>query len=185
VNLARPPLACSARGVKAVLPALALVLLASSAHAADAGDDVDALLRSLHGDATALTTTDCAQACQALGSMRRATDRICAIDPGARCEDARKTLDDAARRVRDACPECVVATRPESPGTAVKPTVERREPAPAPPPREGSEVATAQAEKGRGGCASCSASSREEGAPVWSALAAAAWLLARSRRKRR
>ena len=43
--------------------------------------------------------------------MRRATERLCVIEPGQRCADARQKLDNASQRVGASCPMCV-ATAP-------------------------------------------------------------------------
>jgi hypothetical protein len=51
--------------------------------------------------------SDCARACKALGSMNRASDRICALEPdtgtGGRCRRARERVSEAADRVRRSC----------------------------------------------------------------------------------
>lgn len=47
----------------------------------------------------------CELACRALGSMRRAADRICSLSAD-RCDDATARLTRAERRVFDACPGC-------------------------------------------------------------------------------
>lgn len=57
---------------------------------ADAGaNEMEELRRSIAHDAQSLSTEDCTTACKALGSMRRATERLCALDPGAPCTEAR------------------------------------------------------------------------------------------------
>jgi hypothetical protein len=51
--------------------------------------------------------SDCARACKALGSMNRASERICALEPdtgtGGRCRRARERVGEAADRVRRSC----------------------------------------------------------------------------------
>jgi hypothetical protein len=51
--------------------------------------------------------SDCARACKALGSMNRASERICALEPdtgtGGRCRRARERVTEAADRVRRSC----------------------------------------------------------------------------------
>lgn len=70
------------------------------------------------GQATAPTTLSaegagsCETACDALASMRRASDRICVLaasdspDGAQRCDRARARLARATQRVATACPEC-------------------------------------------------------------------------------
>ncbi len=129
----------------------AVVLVASPVLAdAGAGDDIQALERQLSEEHAALSTADCNVACRALGSIRRAADKICALEPGPRCDSAREKAADATRHVRDVCPDCILPVLPEpapSPERALTGTaVEERVPASA--PREA---------EARGGCRSCSA----------------------------
>jgi hypothetical protein len=52
---------------------------------------------------------DCAEACRALGSMKRAAGHVCEIEPppgSGRCQDARRRVADASERVRQICGEC-------------------------------------------------------------------------------
>jgi uncharacterized protein (TIGR03382 family) len=124
---------------------------------------------------------DCATACRALDSMRRAADRICEIEPGDGCARAEDTLRKTAARVRAACPECAAAQGARSPaGTVSVPPVVTP---PAAPPPNAAETEAVQ-RKG-GGCAGCTTSGHEEGAPFLFLLAAAAVLAARRRRRRR
>jgi hypothetical protein len=53
----------------------------------------------------------CASACRALGSMRRATDHLCALsgEGDTRCEGARRRVDSASARVHASCPACSAA----------------------------------------------------------------------------
>jgi hypothetical protein len=48
----------------------------------------------------------CETACGALGSMRRAADRVCELAPGDRCESAHARVVTAEKRVSDSCPGC-------------------------------------------------------------------------------
>jgi hypothetical protein len=51
--------------------------------------------------------SDCARACKALGSMSRASERICALEPddrsGGRCRRARERVTVATEKVRRSC----------------------------------------------------------------------------------
>lgn len=138
-----------------LLAALMLVLSGEGlALAADAGDaeDVKTLEKQLNDETLALSTSDCSEACRALRSIRRAADRICALEPGPRCDAARAKANDATRRVHDACPDCSLAA-----GPTPSPEPRREEamtkggaanaPTDAPP----------SAERGAGGCRSCHA----------------------------
>jgi hypothetical protein len=167
-----------------------LVMFPATALAADAGvgdagtNDPAALLESIRAQGETLSTDDCVSACKALDSMRRATTRLCSLDPGRRCSDARAVLDDATRRVRAACPACAVPEeepgRPESayekPGSAPKkgaaPPADTPAPASAPP----------QSERERGGCLGCGGGSSSAATSIVGALAVA---LALSRRRPR
>lgn len=86
-----------------------------------------------------LATHACDEACRALTSMRRAAEKLCALEPGPRCDHARARCREAAMQVRDACPDCATATAPPV-----------HEQAAAPP-----EVQHVTTEERRGGCASC------------------------------
>lgn len=50
----------------------------------------------------------CSTACRALASMRRASERLCALTGAAdeRCAKARQRTQSAAARVKEACPSC-------------------------------------------------------------------------------
>lgn len=58
-----------------------------------------------------LEASNCAAACEALASMQRAADRICELEPGPRCDAAKRDVDEARQRVSAACPECLEARR--------------------------------------------------------------------------
>lgn len=137
-----------------VTAVVASMLVTTNAFAApDAGDEsVDTLEKQLRDDSTALSTQDCVTACKALASIRRAADRICSLEPGPRCTDARAKADDAHRRVQAACPDCQVAISPPKED-------ERRATQATPPPASPGAAdtkASSESAPRRGGCASCS-----------------------------
>ena len=109
-------------------------------------ESVETLQKDLQQEYSALSTQDCAIACKALASIRRAADKICALEPGPRCADARAKADDAQHRVQAACPDCQVAAAP--PRDEDRRAAEEKPVNPAP--------AELQAERGRRGCGSCS-----------------------------
>ena len=157
------------------------MLVAGSA-LADAGEtnDVRALEQALAEEHAALSTADCNAACRALMSIRRAADKICALEPGPRCSSAREKADEATRRVRDACPDCVIASIPQptpAPERATTETADRSYPASAP------------SEKATGGCRSCSATGSgptlDLGAIALAAFAAVRLAGRRSKKDRR
>ena len=148
--------------------ALALAVLTSGGAAA-AADDLKTLQEQLGHEADELSTADCGVACRALASMQRTADRICALDPGPPCTEARGKVTDAESRVRAACPDCAVAASREVTATGAEP---------------GRKPDSADAEQVRGGgCAGCAIDDRGPGgAGLLAALGAlAAWL----RRRRR
>jgi hypothetical protein len=125
----------------------------------EGAQDLTTLEQKLTAETDALSTSDCANACRALASIRRAADKICALDPGDRCAAGRAKAEDATKRVREACPECAIAftAPPTSP-----PTNERREPVmrkseapPEPAPVAQSVGGAPPSESRRGGCAGC------------------------------
>jgi hypothetical protein len=158
-----------------VLGALAIFLPATAR--ADAGE-ADALERQLEQEHAALSTADCNTACKALGSIQRAAEKICAIEPGPRCSSARAKADDAARRVREACPDCVIAEGPS-----------KEAPRAAQPVAASDAVATRERAESRGGCRSCgtsgSSDSRGDVGVIVFGVAAAVRLLGRSKKERR
>jgi hypothetical protein len=183
------PTACSRRRVRIHVLSIALVLSPSVAFAADAGApeaEIDELMKSITHDAETLSTDDCISACKALDSMRRATGRLCSLDAGRRCAEARAKLNDATRRVHAACPVCATPEESPSPGPGsasepprpmgkggTHPTADA--PQAAPPP---------QAERARGGCLGCGGgSSSDQGATA--IVGALAFLFARRRPRRR
>lgn len=122
----------------------------ATANALAADDDVETWVKKLDEEHAALSTQDCVTACKALGSIRRAAERICALEAGPRCIDARTKADDAQRRVQAACPDCQIAAAPPKDD-------ERRASKKGAPAEEVTANAPAAApDRGRGGCASCS-----------------------------
>lgn len=160
--------------------AFACAALAPGPARADGGDDGDvgALEKQLDAEHASLSslelaTRDCVAACRALGSIRRAAERICALEPGQRCDSARDKAADATRRVRDACPDCAIATSPAEPS---------------PERAVAMEAASAPQAEPPGGCRSCGATGAsspgvDAGALVLATLAALR--LAGPRRRRR
>jgi len=76
-----------------------------------AADDVESLAKQLQQDYSELSTQDCAIACKAYASIRRAADKICDLEAGPRCIEAKTKADDAQRRVQAACPDCQLAAK--------------------------------------------------------------------------
>ena len=152
-----------------------LLVIGLPAPAAAEPDELKALEDEIARDETALSTEGCAVACQAFSSMQRAADRLCALDPGARCAAARAKVKDAAGRVRASCPECGIGSVEPSPIASGRGSAERVEedaPPNASPPPKG------------GGCAGCNVGDGERGTAgvIASVLA---WALARWRRRRK
>ena len=185
----------------AVAGALALGSWAGSARAQAAAqvpkEDVTTLEKSLAEQHDALSTSDCATACRALASIRRAADKICALDPGERCSAGRAKADDATRRVREACPECAIATAPPSEPRREDRAMTKKGAAPKASEDPGASAASpgsmptvAQAapasESKRGGCAGCTTTRGGRGDDLaGGALAVAALALVMSRRRAR
>jgi hypothetical protein len=158
---------------RAALLAGALMVVVPARAAAQSDDrhreTLENLQKELDGEHAKLSTSDCTEACRALGSIRRAADKICALDPGTtRCSSAQAKADDATRRVREACPECVIAALPH-----------REAPPPAAP---ASAPAEYRAEK-RGGCAGCATAPTRDVDLAW--ILAAAWVVSRATKKSR
>ncbi len=151
----------------AITGALTLVVAlggsgSAAAQVLDGGIELPTLELQLDDELQQAGAGDCATACRALDSMRRAAERICAIDPGLPCQKAREKVAHAEQRVRAACPECAAA-----------------------PPREEQEPAAAPPQRGRG-CAGCATSAGSD-APVGAGLlglALGAALVFRPRRRR-
>lgn len=100
----------------ALVALVATTAFPTLAFAADAGapksDHEAATLSANIQEQLELLSRDCTTACRALQSIQRAADRICELEPGDRCKDARSKADDAARKVHASCPDCVIAQAP-------------------------------------------------------------------------
>jgi MYXO-CTERM domain-containing protein len=171
---------------------LLLSLCARDAAAQGAGptgpkDELTTLERNLATETAALSTSDCSTACRALASIRRAADKICALDPGERCAAGRAKADEATKRVRDACPECAIASTPPMPAP------EREERAMSkggahPSADAAAPVSASNAppsESKRGGCAGCATTRTSPGDLTTAALAISALAFTLRRRRRR
>lgn len=147
----------------------------------EAAAEIQTLERQIEAEFTNLATGDCTVACLALESMQRATERLCELAPGAKCEDARAKVADAKRRVSESCPDCA-ASHEEQAVTPVPPT-------PADPPSMGDDEPRAEAtappaEEARGGCAACAVGGRQDGElALLGGLLALGLTLARRRRR--
>jgi hypothetical protein len=144
----------------------AMTFASATAFAADAGssDDTETLLKQLQQEYSALSTQDCVTACKALASIRRAADKICGLEPGPRCADAKSKADDAQRRVQAACPDCQIAAAPPKDD-------ERRATQYAPStPVEAKADAQAESAPRRGGCASCNTPGERPSADLGAAI---------------
>lgn len=146
--VARPALAQRSHATSLTVDAGAST---SSSESVDAGPadgiaalthEIDALRAELGQQ---LSTHACDEACRALASMRRAAERLCALDSGSRCVEARGRCDGAAAQVRAVCPECAIAAS----ATKAERTSTGATDSPAKEP-------TLAGESRHGGCASCS-----------------------------
>ena len=166
----------------ALIVASLVAATSSYARAQGAKDDLTTLEKNLAQEHDALSTSDCATACRALASIRRAADKICALDSGERCAAGRAKADDATRRVREACPECAIASAPPQPS----PPKEERAMTKAGAAPANAEVTTAAppSESKRGGCAGCTTSTTAPGDLTLGALAFGALVLVMRRRRR-
>lgn len=172
------------RTTSAIVIAALVAAAALTSSPARAGDEITNLEKSLAEETATLSTSDCSAACRALASIRRAADKICALEPGDRCTAAHAKADDATRRVRDACPECAIASvTPEHPkapaavtpmGAAPRETEAVTKSGSAPP-----------SEPSRGGCASCDAGGVSPGDLGAGALGVLALLRLLRRKKKR
>ena len=163
--------------------ALAVLVITFASADAFGEESVETLQKQQQDELAALSTQDCVIACKALASIRRAADRICALESGPRCIDARAKADDAQRRVQAACPDCqLAANKPKDEerraaetgqGAGEKPMAKN-----APP----------SADRGSRGCGSCSTPGTTDpgdlGLFAFAAFALAGRLRARSRRVR-
>jgi MYXO-CTERM domain-containing protein len=159
--------------VLAVLLLTCLPATAMAQPAVGSRSDIDSAQAEVDNDYAQALASDCALACRALDSMRRATERLCALDPGDRCSSAKSKLDDATKRVRTACPVCA---QEQGERKAASP------PAPAPPPSTESVVEMESVQK-KGGCAGCATASTP--ADAVGPLALAGLMLMALRRRRR
>lgn len=137
-----------------------------------------------------LVDRDCTTACRALQSMQRAADRICDLEPGPRCKDAKSKADEAAGKVHARCPDCVIAQRPprkphdeedekraNEPASSKKGAPGAADAPPAPAPATQSESVKS------GGCRSCNESGTSPSDLAPALLAALAVLGLRKRRR--
>jgi MYXO-CTERM domain-containing protein len=120
-------------------------------------EDIDALMRDLEQEETTLATANCETACRALDAIRRISARICELDPGPPCERSRKKLEDATRRVDNACGPCAPEKKPRKLEDKEVTATGADE---GPPP-------SAPAPEQRGGCASCTIGSRGDPSALW------------------
>jgi len=166
-----------------LLTMMVMVLWPSQASAApppDSSAELEKLVVKLETEYAALESADCELLCQALESMIRSADRICALDRGAICMEARKKVASAKRRVRQACPNCSAAEEDQYPESVVKkPSREHAQTAePAgidhAPPAEGT----------RGGCAACSVGQHNERGGLATLLLSLALALVGYRRRK-
>jgi hypothetical protein len=152
--------------------------------------EVNALRAEIESDFAVTERADCSLACRALDSMRRATDRLCALDPGDACADARAKVRRSTERVRSACGDCPASLdiptgqaeeegkRKLTPSQPAEPTAVNTATPPEAAPRKG------------GGCAGCASVGHGEGpefglmAPFIAALTIV-WGRSRRRRYRR
>jgi hypothetical protein len=142
--------------------------------ASDGGSNADAVAAEIDRDWAQVQSSDCDTACRALDSMRRATERLCEMDPGERCARARQKLAEATAHVRSACPSC-----PEATGRMF-PESEKAE-APAPPTGNAA-VAEETVQKKSGGCGGCTLGSAHGSSPGAAWLLGLALLMLRKRR---
>jgi hypothetical protein len=159
-----------------------------------APNEASALAAQIEAELQSLQTAarpqggDCPTACRALDSMRRATERLCAIEPGERCAEALRKVADAAQRVAAACPTCPesLATAPQPHGAAksFEASAETTQATSAPPgPHPTSLVASEETRK-RGGCAGCTTTPWRDGSSA-GILGGAVALVLLARRRRR
>lgn len=185
----RLAVAIAAAGALTIVSAAGSVCAQGAPGAQGGKEDLTTLEKSLAEQHDALSTTDCVTACRALASIRRAADKICALDPGDRCAAGRAKADDATRRVHEACPECAIASTPFEP----TPRPEERamtkggsgsKAAESPPSPDVETVQSAPpSESKRGGCAGCTTTSAAPGDLAGGVLAALALAFALRRRR--
>jgi hypothetical protein len=149
------------RSVVVFVAALAGVAVCSTAARAGEESELAALHAEMQREEAALATRDCVEACRALGSMRRAAERICRIEPGPKCTDARARVQAATDRVSRSCPECAAAKEREEQQLEA---TRKAEPAATPAPQAAPAAASMPAEAAprKGGCAGCAIGTRED-----------------------
>ena len=164
--------------IRSVAAAAIFLIATGVVTEASAADEVTTLETQLGKDTSELSTSDCAAACKALASIRRAADRICELEPGPRCDAARTKADNATKKVRDACPECAIAglKKDDDEKRAAKP-------AEAPPPAPMNATSEGAPAEPRGGCRNCSTSSGAPDRGDFAVFALAALVLLRRARK--
>jgi MYXO-CTERM domain-containing protein len=162
--------------VRGLLAVLLLTCVPSTALAQPvvvSSGDVDAAQAEVDRDYAQAHASDCALACRALDSMRHATEKLCVLDPGDRCANAKRKLDDATTRVKAACPVCAEPLEEKKP-------VATPRPAEAPATMN---VVEAESVQKKGGCAGCATTSAPADAVGPLALAGLTLLLVRRRRR--
>lgn len=161
------------RGALAVLLLTLVPATALAQPALASGADVDAAQAEVDRDYTQALASDCGLACRALESMRHATERLCALDPGDRCASAKSKLADATTRVQKACPVCAGQ-------------LEEKKPVATPPPAEAPatmNLVQAESVQKKGGCAGCATASTPADAMMPLTLAGLMLLVLRRRRR--
>jgi MYXO-CTERM domain-containing protein len=166
----------------ALLVLLSFLPASAFAQSADKGD-ADALMAEIERDYAAAQGGDCATACRALDSMRRAADHLCELDPGDRCAKARQRVTAATDRVRASCPDCAQPQGNALSGRAGQPAP----PAPVAADQAASKSAEPSAPESAprkgGGCAGCTMSQGGDGLDLAVAVGGLALLAARRRRR--
>jgi hypothetical protein len=123
------------------------VVVALTMSKAARADDVRTLEKQLADEVSSLSTSDCNLACRALASIRRAADRICALEPGPRCDAARAKVAEAVRRVQESCPSCAAVDIPLAEEASAREEKESRAETP-------TQLTAGQTVR-RGGCRAC------------------------------
>jgi MYXO-CTERM domain-containing protein len=174
--------------VKRVFCAVLLSLSPASAFAQVSDPGADALVVEIDHDYAVAQGGDCATACKALDSMRRAADRLCQLDPGDRCAKARQKVSDATARVTASCPSCAqptsnAAASGAGQSSAAPPAVPPAPAEAAGPSKSAEAVEQESAPHKGGGCAGCTSAPGGDG--VATALGVGALVLLGARRRRR
>ncbi len=74
-----------------------------------ADEEVEVQLTLIEQSLAKLELSNCASACEALKSMRRAAERVCSLDGAGPCDKARAKVEEARKKVAAACPDCEAA----------------------------------------------------------------------------